>query len=97
MSLRGIPILRYLGNHVFTAEIEPRWKIDERWSVVGFAGVGGAAKDLDGLDEADRAYNIGAGFRYLLSRQLGLAGGIDVARGPEDTAIYLTFGNAWGM
>ena len=97
VSLRGIPILRYLGNHVFTAEIEPRWKIDERWSVVGFAGVGGAAKDLDGLDEADRAYNIGAGFRYLLSRQLGLAGGIDVARGPEDTAIYLTFGNAWGM
>ena len=40
VSLRGIPILRYLGNHVVTAEIEPRWKIDERWSVLGFAGVG---------------------------------------------------------
>jgi surface antigen Omp85-like protein len=97
VSLRGIPILRYLGNHVITAEIEPRWKIDERWSVVGFTGIGRAAKDLKGLDDAEAAYNIGTGFRYLLSRQLGLAGGIDIARGPEDTAIYLTFGNAWGM
>ena len=23
--------------------------------------------------------------------------GIDVARGPEDTTVYFTFGNAWGL
>ena len=97
VSLRGIPILRYLGNHVITAEVEPRWKIDERWSVVGFGGVGRAASELDGIDDAEAAYNYGGGFRYVLSRKLGLAGGVDVARGPEDTVIYLTFGNAWGM
>jgi surface antigen Omp85-like protein len=97
VSLRGIPLLRYLSNHVVTAEVEPRWKIDERWSVLGFAGLGRAADDLDELDDAEAAYNYGAGFRYLLSRRLGLAGGVDLARGPEDTVLYLTFGNAWGL
>jgi hypothetical protein len=97
VSLRGIPLMRYLGNHVITAEVEPRWKIDERWSVVGFGGVGRAASKLDKLHDAEPAYNYGGGFRYLLSRKLGLAGGVDIARGPEDTVIYLTFGSAWGM
>jgi Omp85 superfamily domain len=97
VSLRGIPILRYLGNHVVTAEVEPRWKIDERWSLLAFGGVGRAAEELDGLVDAEAAYNYGAGFRYLLSRRLGLAGGIDLARGPDETVVYLTFGNAWGL
>jgi hypothetical protein len=37
----------------------------------------------------------GVGFRYLLARRLGLAAGIDVARGPEKTAWYLSVGNSW--
>ena len=97
VSLRGIPILRYLGNHAITAEIEPRLKIDERWSVLGFAGVGRAATHFDDLPDAERAYNYGVGFRYLLARRLGLAAGFDLARGPEETTLYLTFGNAWGF
>lgn len=95
VSLRGIPILRYLGNHAITAEIEPRFQIDERWSVLGFAGFGRAAAHFDDLSDAEPAYNYGVGFRYLLARRLGLAAGFDLARGPEDTTLYLTFGNAW--
>ena len=34
---------------------------------------------------------------YLMARLLGLRGGIDIARGPEDTAYYLTLGTAWGL
>ena len=37
----------------------------------------------------------GLGFRYRLARKLGLQSGIDIARGPEDTSIYLTVGSAW--
>jgi hypothetical protein len=37
----------------------------------------------------------GVGFRYRLARKLGLQAGVDVARGPEDTSIYLTVGSAW--
>ena len=34
-------------------------------------------------------------FVCLLARLLGLRLGIDVAWGPEDTAIYLTVGHSW--
>ena len=97
VSLRGVPALRYLGNHAVTVEIEPRWKLDERWSVVGFAGAGRAARDLGQLRNGESIYNYGFGFRYLLARSLGLAAGIDLARGPEDTVLSLTFGSAWGF
>ena len=86
-----------MGNHAVTVEIEPRWKLDERWSVVGFAGAGRAARDLSQLKNGESIYNYGFGFRYLLARSLGLAAGIDLARGPEDTVLSLTFGSAWGF
>jgi hypothetical protein len=37
----------------------------------------------------------GGGFRYLLARKLGLQTGIDVARGPEETAFYIQVGSSW--
>jgi hypothetical protein len=33
--------------------------------------------------------------RYEIARKFGLHVGIDVARGPEDTAFYLQVGSAW--
>jgi hypothetical protein len=35
------------------------------------------------------------GFRYYLAKAMGLHAGVDVARGPEDSAIYLIVGSAW--
>jgi hypothetical protein len=95
VKLRGVPAFRYLGNYVVTFEVEPRYKIDERWSVVAFAGAGRAATEISNLNDADKVYGIGGGFRYLLARKLGLGVGIDIARGPEDTVGYLTIGSAW--
>ena len=97
VSLRGVPMLRYQGEHVVTAELEPRFRLGERWSVVAFAGLARAAAEPSEFDDVVDVYNYGGGFRYLLSRQLGLAAGIDLARGPEEEAVYLTFGNAWGL
>jgi hypothetical protein len=37
----------------------------------------------------------GVGVRYLLARKLGLHVGLDLARGPEDTVVYLQVGSAW--
>jgi hypothetical protein len=36
-----------------------------------------------------------AGFRYLIARRLGIYMGIDIARGPEETAFYIQAGSAW--
>jgi len=97
VQLRGIPALRYMGHYMSVTELEPRWKIDERWSVLAFAGFGRAANSFDGLSDATNAYNYGTGFRYLLSKGLGLGVGFDVARGPEDTVLYIMLGNARGF
>jgi hypothetical protein len=95
VRLRGVPAFRYLGNYVVTAEVEPRWKIDTRWSVLAFLGVGRAAQEADKLSDAEKAYGYGAGFRYLLARKLGLGAGLDIAQGPEETTFYIIFGSAW--
>ncbi len=97
ISLRGIPAMRYQGESVVTVEAEYLWGFTPRWSLALFAGVGKttAIRPLLGQDETAAAG--GVGFRYRLARKLGLQAGVDIARGPEDTAIYLTVGSAWAF
>jgi hypothetical protein len=94
ITLRGVPALRYQGTAVLSLEAELRWNFVGRWSVVGFGGAGQAvdsASDFGGGSETITAG--GGGFRYLISRVFGLQAGIDVAWGPEDTAVYIQIGN----
>jgi len=91
VALRGIPALRYQGRHVFVAETEERIDLTPRWSAVAFGGAGVAAAAA----QPTLAFSGGGGFRYLLARQFNVRAGLDVARGPEDWAVYLIFGNAW--
>lgn len=95
VDLRGIPAMRYQGQDVVTGEAEYLWGVTPRWSVVFFGGAGytSAIKDFEGKSNIVAAG--GLGFRYRLARKLGFQAGIDVARGPEDTSVYLTIGNAW--
>ena len=95
IALRGIPAMRYPGERVASVQAEARWQFHGRWSMVGFGGAGRARID-DG--PAQRTKNAGAGgvgFRYEIAHRFGLHVGIDVARGPDDTAVYLQVGNAW--
>ena len=93
ISLRGIAAMRYVGPTVVTGEGEIRWDFTTRWSVLGFGGMGVVAETTDGLGNGTSAAAFGAGFRYFLARTFGLRAGIDVAKGPEDWAYYITIGN----
>ncbi len=90
VRLRGVPALRYQGKSALVAETELRWDFVPRWSAVGFAGVGA----VDALRN-ETPWSVGGGFRYLVARVFGLRMGLDVARGPEQWAVYVVFGNAW--
>lgn len=95
VSLRGVPAMRYQRQHLLQTEVELRWQFWKRFSVVGF---GGDAVAWNGTDNFRRKVTVpagGGGFRYELARKFGLHYGIDIARGPEDTAIYFQFGSAW--
>jgi len=97
VSLRGIPAMRYQGDTVVTGEIEYLWGVTPRWSVVFFGGAG-RTEAIDRFKETGQTVAAGGlGFRYRLARRQGLQTGIDIARGPEDTSIYLTVGSAWAF
>jgi hypothetical protein len=95
VSLRGVPMARYQDRNTVVAEFEARWNLDNRWALVGFAGAGKAYGRRQAWSEAQTVTSGGAGFRYLVARKLNLYAGIDVARGPEDGAVYLSVGSAW--
>jgi hypothetical protein len=93
--LRGVPAVRYQDRNAVMAEGEVRWNLDSRWALVGFAGAGKAYGRRQSWDEARNVWAGGVGFRYLVARKLGLYAGLDVARGPEESAFYITAGSAW--
>ncbi len=93
--LRGVPLQRYQGEHAASAELELRWQFHQRISLVGFGGAGLAWNDYDEFENDQSATSGGMGLRYLLSRKFGLHAGLDVARGPEESVLYVQIGNAW--
>jgi hypothetical protein len=95
IALRGLPALRYQGEHVASGELELRWQFHPRFSAVGFGGGGVAWTDLDDFERDQSALSGGVGGRYVISRRFGLHAGLDVAGGPEGGAIYVVFGNSW--
>lgn len=95
VGLRGIPAMRYQGQDVLVGEAEYLWGITPRWTVVFFGGVGYTTAIAEQNGESDTVGAGGMGFRYRLARKLGLQAGMDIARGPEDTSIYITVGSAW--
>ena len=85
--------MRYQGKAVLTGEAELLWGFTPRWTLVGFGGVGYTHAAIGDRSETVPAF--GGGIRYRLARLIGLQGGLDIARGPEDTAVYVTMGSAW--
>ena len=96
IDLRGIPAMRYQGKNILVTEIETRWNVNERWSLVFFGGVGRTADSLSDFSDSANRWAGGTGFRYLIARILGMYTGMDIARGPEDWAFYIQVGSAWG-
>jgi hypothetical protein len=95
VALRGVPIMRYQGEHVAQIEAELRWQFWKRFSLVGFGGGGAAWNDFERFDNPLTVVAGGAGFRYEVARKYGLHMGVDLAFGPGTTAIYVQFGSAW--
>ena len=95
VDLRGIPAMRYQGETVTVGEAELRWNFQSRWSLILFGGAGRTQSPDFVAATDDTVYSKGIGFRYFVARRFGAHAGIDVARGPEETAVYITFGQAW--
>ena len=95
VGLRGVAAQRYQDQNAAAAEAELWWKFDPRWSVLAFGGAGRAWGQRDDFQQAPSATAVGAGFRYLIAKTLGIHAGIDIARGPQGNVIYLQVGSPW--
>lgn len=95
INMRGIPSMRYQAEHVIVGELEARWDLTCRWSLVGFGGGGVTADSIGDFGDQSIKFAGGAGFRYLIARRFGLRVGLDVAVGPEDTVVHMGVGSAW--
>jgi outer membrane protein assembly factor BamA len=95
ISLRGAPTLRYQGEEVAQIETELRWQFWKRFSLVGFVGGGAAWNHLEHFNSTQTIVTGGGGFRYEIARAYGIHAGLDVARSPHDTAVYIQMGSAW--
>jgi hypothetical protein len=98
--LRGIANGRYQGQSTAVAEAELRYELFNRWWAVGFMGSGKAFGNdpfagSSGFAEARPRTAGGMGFRYEIARAFKILAGVDLARGPEETAVYITVGSAW--
>ena len=87
--------MRYQGATAATAELRGGYDIRPRWTVLGFVGAGRAADSLSDLSSATSRTAYGAGFRYLMAKRLGMRVGLDVAKGPEGTYVYIVMGSPW--
>ena len=95
ISLRGAPMLRYQGEEVAQIETELRWQLWKRFSLVGFVGGGAAWNHFERFDSTQKVVTGGTGFRYEIARAYGLHMGVDLAFGPDSTAVYIQVGSAW--
>ena len=88
LDIRGIRALRYQDETVVMGELEVRWNVYKRWSLIGFMRLGHTAKDFGKLGEASNRHTVGGGARYYIARRLGLHTGIDIARGPAMSPLF---------
>lgn len=94
--MRGVAAMRYQGTRVTQAEGELRWQCWDRFSLVGFGGVGTAANDdVLNHERNQTVHTYGVGLRYEIARKYGLHMGVDVAWGPDSPVFYIQFGSAW--
>ena len=93
--MRGVPAMRFQGEKTASIEGEGRWRLEDRWSAVAFVGTGVAQTRRDSFSATEKVSSGGVGFRYTLARKFGMDVGMDVARSPGTTAVYLVVGNSW--
>lgn len=95
VDMRGIAMTRYQDRAVLVGEAELRVNVYERFWLIAFGGAGSAEHAFADMADGDWHPAGGVGFRYLIARGFGLLVGVDVAASEDDSAFYITVGNAW--
>jgi len=95
IKLRGFSATDYMGTESGSGQVEARWRMSERWGMVGFAGRG-YAKELLNQGNAREwipSYGVGIRFMVLKSKRINLR--LDFARSTDSDAVHFAVGEAF--
>jgi len=95
IRLRGFPVTDYLGKTTASGQVEARWRLNQRWGLVGFAGAGQYGTSFSGFQEHEAipSYGVGVRFMVLAAKRINLR--VDYARSDDNDAIHVAVGEAF--
>jgi hypothetical protein len=95
LNLRGFPLTDYLGKQSILGQVEARWRISNRWGLVGFAGAGYITNSFSDQGDNERVPSYGAGVRFMVLKSKRINLRVDFARSDDSDAMYIGVGEAF--
>ncbi len=95
IKLRGFSVTDYLGKTTASGQLEARWRLNKRWGLVGFAGVGQYGSSFSGFNEHEAIQSYGAGVRFMVLAAKRINLRIDYARSKDSDAIHVAVGEVF--
>ena len=95
LNFRGVSGDTYWDKFLLQGQAEVRQQIHGNWSAALFAGYGGVSSSLKNLGQDDMIFAGGAGIRYMVAPKQRVALRLDVAKGQDETMVYVSVGEAF--
>lgn len=95
VKLRGFAATDYLGKVSGSGQLEARWRMNERWGLVGFAGAGYVGSSFSGNRDNEAIPSYGAGIRFMVLPAKRINIRLDFARSVNSDAIHFSVGEAF--
>ena len=95
VPLRGFSALDHLGERSLAAQIEARWRLNDRWGLVAFTGGGSIYGPVFPTREEIFVPSYGMGIRFSVLQKKRINLRFDYARSLDSSAAYLSVGEAF--
>ena len=95
IKLRGFSATDFMGTGTMSGQLEGRWRLSERWGLVGFAGTGYARDVFSEIDNREWIPSYGVGLRFMVLKSKRINMRVDYARSSDSDAIHLLVGEAF--
>lgn len=93
--LRGHFYGRYRDRQLWVTQAEYRMPLVWRFGVVGFAGLGDVAHDLEEFRADEAKYGVGGGLRFAPDEDASVNIRLDLAKSADDFGVYVNVGEAF--
>jgi len=93
--LRGYVASRYIDKNLLAMQVEYRMPVWWRFGLVGFAGFGAVADQINTFEPRNFKHSVGWGIRYLFVRDESINLRLDFGYGKDSSQFYINFFEAF--